>query len=249
MVTKKKPQGRTLSASTVTSVPSLGDLTRATPQSAAVIQVGGTIASPGYTRQLVCRICQHPARGFIEQWLSRRWSLESINRALRGDDDHKITQGHIDSHLRLCLGETGLNTLVNWLRSQDPDYDPNPLARIDVVIENLVSDVEQAVDSGQIAAQLKPADVVAIAKLVSERESAKRGAVGKEVFEQVMVEYFEVLRGTITPEQQEQISRQLAANPVLRALSGRLQEPTIIETDGKMLPVGAPAWDTEGFVD
>lgn len=247
MSTKKKPKLNTLSVSTVTTLGSMSDLSHATPQSAAVLMAGGSVVPLGLSRPRSCRICQNPARGYIEQWLSRRWSIESINLAL--DERLRITRDNVDTHLRGCMETVnGLNILRAWAESQDGET-PTSAARMDRVIDNMISDAEQAVDSGQIQMQLKPADVIALAKIVQEREAAKAGSVGQEVFEQIMVEYFDVLRSTTTVEQQKQIAKALEANPILRALAGRTLEPTIVESQAVLATVGSggSSWNTEGF--
>lgn len=146
-----------ISISTITRCGTTGDFTRATPQSVAVMQLGGTLTTPGISRSHECRIsaATNPAGQYIETWLTRGWTTATINDALRGGDAHKLTPAQVESHLSICIGSmNGWNTLVRWTRSQAGDA-PTLADWAEEAFGSMLADVQQAIDMGHFMASLK----------------------------------------------------------------------------------------------
>ena len=240
-----------ISIHTHTRLASTGDFTRATPQSVAVMQLGGTLTTPGYERK-DCRICQHPAQQYIETWLARHWSLSSINRALRSGEAQALTTEHVDSHLRICIGsENGYNTLFRWKRSQS-DEAPTIADRIEEAYNAMLTEVEQAIDIGQFAASMKASDMIKVLQIGAERALSMEDQLGEGMYQQLLSQYWDTVRENTTPEQQRTIAKALDASPAMRQIIGKTQEvePLIIEAEGTLVPTGTvTAWDTAGYQD
>lgn len=238
-----------ISVNTITRCGTTRDFTRATPQSVAVMQLGGTLTSPGLSRSGECRVCGHPARQYIETWLTRGWTCATINDALRGGEAHKLTPAQIESHLSICIGSmNGWNTLVRWTRSQAGEA-PTLADWAEEAFGSMLADVQQAIDMGHFMASLKAADMIKIVQMAFDRAEAAKGQLGETVYQQLLGQYWDTVRQHTTVEQQRTIAKALEANPVMRQLTGNAQEPTIVETEGVLITAGgATAWDTEGYL-
>jgi hypothetical protein len=205
------------------------------PRSSLVrVRIGGTSYDAVYHR--TCRTCTHPARALIEEKVLQNFSYPAISELFSGREVQ--TEGGNT----LVLPDVPPTSIRNHYRAKHMPLEFAAARRLadqraDALGDELSGAVERIVETRDVvqmilerghdqlvtnSMEVDAKDTLAAAKLLADLdERAGNEGATDEAWGEAMQVFFEVTRRHVTPDVWERITRQLAANPVLRALEAR----------------------------
>jgi hypothetical protein len=199
------------------------------------VRIGGRIYDAIYEPR--CNTCTHPGRQLIEAAVLQNYSYRAIARDFSGKTvpgpegaDQVLPEiGHasIRNHFvqgHMPMEAAALRRLAEKRAEEiGSDYENAAEQFVDhhVLASAVVTKTYSRLVLGEIEPEVK--DGIAAAKFLSEVErAAGGGGLDSEAWSQAMTIYFETARAIMPPDTWFQFTTALASNPILQAISERM---------------------------
>ena len=168
-----------------------------------------------------CKTCNSPYRSAIETALVKSYGYTAIVRSL--PDDAELSVENIKHHFKaghLPLDESVRRVVIEQdarERGLDIEGYETTLGNHLTLAKLGVQKVLQKMMSGELEPDIK--DGIAFASLLSKVEEQAGADYDKATLTQGFIAYYMAIQQVCTPEQAQQISNLIAANPVMKSLT------------------------------
>lgn len=223
------------------------DLEAYAPGSSMVqVRIGNRIFDAVCERS--CHTCTHPARMFIEERIIQNWSYRRIAQSFSGIDfevepgvmERMPTIGYssIRNHFlrgHMPLQAATLRQLAERRANQiGSTYEQAAGQFVDQVVlaEAVVTRSYERLASGEIEPEVR--DGLQAAKFLQDVNDRTQAGLDSEAWSQAMQIYFETARRFMPDEMWAQFTQTLTADPILRALARRMENPEAEVVDGEI---------------
>lgn len=199
------------------------------------IKVGNVVRDMIYEPR--CKVCNHPARFSIEEKLVMGYKYIEIARAMTELRNRKpdgevenwpeLESRNIKYHYQQGHVPLDSDMLAEFSKRRAEelgiDYEEAMVPVVDhVVVQRAVlAKGYEALAKGEISPDVK--DVLAVSKLLGDREKDLASNSTIEEWQEFMTLYFSAVRAVVAPEQWRQIIQAIQHHPVMRAMDARRQ--------------------------